>query len=215
MIETLIVLAKRPVPGRVKTRLMTAFTASQSASLAAAALADTLDVAEEIAATRRVLAFEGDPTDWLRSGWTLQPQSAGGLDQRMCAAFDAAAHNKADTSPALLIGMDTPQLRADQVNAFDADRNDCCLGLTPDGGYWAIGFTDPRMARPAIEGIPMSTERTGRHQLRRLRALGLHVQLLDALIDVDTPADAEQVARLHPHNGFAARYVELALGSIA
>jgi glycosyltransferase A (GT-A) superfamily protein (DUF2064 family) len=213
MIETLIVLAKQPVPGRVKTRLMTAFTATQSATLAAAALSDTLDVAEQISAAHRVLAFDGDPTGWLRIGWSLQVQREGGLDERLCAAFDNAG-----SGPALLIGMDTPQLRSAQVDAFDPGQYDCCLGLTQDGGYWAIGFTDPHVGRRAIENIPMSTARTGRRQLQRLHALGLRVQLLDGLIDVDTPADAQQVAELHPHSGFAESYAELAsftLGGIA
>jgi glycosyltransferase A (GT-A) superfamily protein (DUF2064 family) len=213
MIETLIVLAKRPVPGRVKTRLMSAFTAAQSATLAAAALSDTLDVAEKVSAAHRVLAFDGDSTGWLRDGWSLQVQSAGGLDERLCAAFEVAPNG-----PALLIGMDTPQLCPGQIDAFDPDRYDCCLGLTQDGGYWTIGFADPHICRRAIENIPMSTASTGRRQLQRLHALGLRVQLLDALIDVDTPADAQQVAEMHPHNSFAARYAELAsstLGSIA
>ena len=212
MIETLIVLAKQPVPGRVKTRLMTAFTATESAALAAAALSDTLDVADLVRTRQRVLAFEGDADSWLRPGWTLVVQSNGGLDSRLCAAFDNAAGST------LLIGMDTPQLRPTQLDAFDAERYDCCLGLTRDGGYWTIGFADPRMGRAAIEGIPMSTARTGRLQLQRLYALGLRVQLLDELIDVDTPADAEDVARLHPQSRFAASYAELvplALGSIA
>lgn len=213
MIETLIVLAKQPVPGRVKTRLMAAFSAADSAELAAAALSDTLDVADQVLAAQRVLAFEGDPTNWLRSGWTLAAQGDGGLDLRLCVAFDNAG-----TRSALLIGMDTPQLCPAQVNAFDPDHFDCCLGLTQDGGYWTIGFADARMGRLAIEGVPMSSERTGRMQLERLYSLGLRVQLLDTLIDVDTPADAEQVAQLCPHNRFAACYAELvpfALGDIA
>ena len=213
MIETLIVLAKQPLPGRVKTRLMTAFTAAASAELATSALIDTLDVADRVHTMQRVLAFDGDPTNWLRSGWTLETQGGGDLDSRLCVAFDCAG-----AGPTMLIGMDTPQLRPTQVDAFDADRYDCCLGPTRDGGYWTIGFADPRIARVAIEGIPMSTERTARFQLQRLYSLGLRVQILDALIDVDTPADAEQVARLHPHSRFAASYVELAplaLGSIA
>ncbi len=213
MIDTLIVLAKQPVPGRVKTRLMATFSASESAELAAAALSDTLDVAGQVPAGQRVLAFEGDSTDWLRTGWTLAAQCNGDLDLRLCRAFDSAG-----TGSAQLIGMDTPQLRPAQVTAFDPDRYDCCLGLTEDGGYWTIGFADARRGRLAIEGVPMSTERTGRMQLERLYSLGLRVQMLDALVDVDTPADAEQVAQMDPHTRFAACYAELvpvALGEIA
>ncbi|MEP7179289.1 MAG: DUF2064 domain-containing protein, partial [Pseudonocardiales bacterium] len=119
-------------------------------------------------------------------------------DHRLAAAFHAAG-----ASPALLVGMDTPQLRSAQLSAFDPERYDACLGLATDGGYWAIGFRDPRLAAPAILGISMSTAHTGAHQLRRLHRLGLREQLLDELRDVDTIADADEVAALIPGSAFA------------
>ena len=99
--------------------------------------------------------------------------------------------------------MDTPQLAGDQLTAFDPERFDACLGLAPDGGYWVIGFRDPAWAGAAIRGVPMSTAHTGAAQLERLRGLGLRVQLLDELTDVDTIDSADEVALLAPDSHFA------------
>ena len=198
MSATLIVIAKQPVPGRVKTRLVPPLTHEQAAAVAGAALTDTLDVIANTPARQRILAFAGDARAWLPAGWTLVRQVEGGLDARLVAAFTAAG-----TSPALLVGMDTPQLLPHHLTRFDSDSYDACLGLAPDGGYWVIGFRDPRLAAASITGVPMSRSDTGRIQLGRLRALGLRVQLLDHLVDVDTIDDAHTVATAAPHSRFA------------
>ena len=83
---TIVVLAKRPRPGFVKTRLVPPLTHADAAAVAAAALADTLDAVATTPAQRRVLAFDGDPSGWQRPGWTVVPQPAGGLDRRIAAA---------------------------------------------------------------------------------------------------------------------------------
>ena len=64
---TIIVLAKEPVPGRVKTRLQPVFSAGQAARLAAAALEDTVAAVRRCGATRRILAWEGDRASWQHS----------------------------------------------------------------------------------------------------------------------------------------------------
>ncbi|MFN2518715.1 MAG: DUF2064 domain-containing protein [Jatrophihabitantaceae bacterium] len=201
MIHTLIVIAKAPVAGRVKTRLSPPLSAEQAAQLAAGALSDTLRVAQDVPAAHRLLAFDGEVTGWLPEGWRSCPQPDGGLDRRLAGAFLAAG-----PGPALLVGMDTPQLRSEQLTAFDPARYDACLGMARDGGYWAIGLREPRLAPSVILGIAMSTARTGADQLRRLRRLGLRVQALDELRDVDTIEDAAQVAALIPHSAFAAAF---------
>jgi glycosyltransferase A (GT-A) superfamily protein (DUF2064 family) len=199
MIGTLAVIAKRPVAGRVKTRLVPPLTYGQAAELAAAALADTLRAVDATPAKQRLLAFDGRIDGWLPAGWTHCDQPSGGLDRRLVAAFVAAG-----SGPTLLVGMDTPQLRPDLLTAFDPVRYDACLGLAADGGYWAIGFRDPTMAASAIAGVPMSTERTADEQLGRLARLGLSVQLLAELVDVDTIDDAFLVAQRAPGTAFAA-----------
>lgn len=198
MIATAIVLAKEPQPGRVKTRLSPALTATQAAQVAAAALRDTLRVVENLPVQQRILAFDGDARNWLPAGWRHVAQAGGDLDVRLGAAFAAAGRG-----PAVLVGMDTPQLRTVDVAAFDAMTYDACLGLCPDGGYWAIGFSDPAVAPAAIRGVPMSQADTAPRQYDRLVALGLRVQLLSSLVDVDTLSDATEVARIAPSTEFA------------
>jgi len=204
---TVIVIAKRPVPGRVKTRLVPPLTHGRAADLAAAALHDTLDAVDRTAARHRVLAFAGSAVGWLRPGWRHAKQPEGGLDARLVAAFGAAR------GPAVLVGMDTPQLQPAHVEAFDPRRFDACLGPAPDGGYWAIGFADPSHARAAISGVPMSTEHTGAVQLRRLASLGLRVQLLEPLTDVDTIDAAAAVARAAPNTRFARALASVPAGA--
>lgn len=204
---SLLVLAKEPQPGRVKTRLVPALSYEQAATLAGAALRDTLACGDSVAARRRILAFDGDARAWLPRGWTSVRQPAGGLDARIVAAFASVRRG-----PALLVGMDTPQLRPQHVQAFDPARYDAGLGLAADGGYWCIGFADPRHAGAAVSGIPMSTADTGDRQLDRLRELGLRVQLLDTLTDVDTFATAVEVAAAAPHSRFAAALASIPVG---
>jgi uncharacterized protein len=195
---TTIVIAKEPVAGRVKTRLVPPLSYTQAAAMAAAALTDTLDAVDLVGSDERVLAFSGDPSRWRRAGWRVAEQPTGGLDVRLAAAFAACP-----AAPAVLVGMDTPQLRPEHLAGFDPTRFDACLGPARDGGYWAIGFAEPALAAAAILGIPMSSTRTAAAQQRRLAALGLRVQLLELLTDVDDIAAAEAVAADAPETRFA------------
>jgi glycosyltransferase A (GT-A) superfamily protein (DUF2064 family) len=195
---SLIVIAKQPLPGRVKTRLVPPLCHAEAAHLAAAALGDTLGTVGATPARRRILAFDGRFDGWLPPGWTGQTQPPGGLDTRLAAAFMAVRRG-----PALLVGMDTPQIVTSHLAAFEPDRFDACLGLAHDGGYWAIGLRVPTLSAAAIVGVPMSTPDTGTLQLRRLRDLGLRVQLLQTLTDVDTIETAAEVAAAAPQTAFA------------
>ena len=198
---TLLVLAKQPVPGRVKTRLVPPCTHEQAAALAEAALTDTLHTVLKVPARRRVLVLDGRPGPWLPPGFDVVPQCTGPLDERLASAF-AAVHG-----PALLIGMDTPQV-APSLLSVDWRTADAVFGPAADGGFWALGLRVPDPA--LLRGVPMSTSRTGAIQRARLLAAGLRVAALPQLRDVDTAADAVAVARLAPRSRFAARARELA-----
>ncbi|MFF0729004.1 DUF2064 domain-containing protein [Streptomyces sp. NPDC004134] len=209
---TVLVIAKEPRPGRVKTRLTPAYTPAEAARLAEAALADTLAVVRDLPARRRVLVLDGAPGDWLPPGFTVVPQAAGGLDERLAAAFGAC------TGPALLVGMDTPQLTAALLAPALADDAwstcDAYLGPAPDGGFWALGLArpDPELLR----GVPMSTPHTGAAQHRRLVEAGLRVRELPPLRDVDTPADVPRVAEAAARGSrFAATAADLGAWSRA
>jgi len=204
--DTVLVLAKQPVPGRAKTRLQAAFTPVETASLAAAALGDTLTAVRASRIRRRVLVFDGDPTGW-EHGLEVMAQGPGDLAERLAAAFAdvGAAHHPEER--VLLIGMDTPQVTPALLES-SWGAADAVLGLSEDGGFWAIGLrgVDPL---PVFADIEMSTERTGAAQLGRLIDLGLSVALLPPLRDVDLPADADAVADHWPELRFSRRHREL------
>ncbi|MDF3299152.1 TIGR04282 family arsenosugar biosynthesis glycosyltransferase [Streptomyces tropicalis] len=197
---TLLVIAKEPRPGRVKTRLSPPFSAREAAALAEAALADTLRAVAAAPAVRRVLVLDGTPGPWLPPGFDVVPQCAGGLDERLAGAFAGC------TGPALLIGMDTPQVTPELLTVDFADC-DACIGPAEDGGFWALGLASPDPA--LLRGVPMSTAGTGALQRERLVAAGLRVRDLRRLRDVDTAADARAVAACAPHGHFAARLARL------
>jgi uncharacterized protein len=210
-VTTLLVIAKEPVPGRVKTRLTPPYSPAQAARLAAAALADTLQAVLRCPAERRVLVLAGRPGDWLPPGIEVVPQSGGGLDERLAAAFRACA------GPAVLIGMDTPQLTSDLLAPAlgpGAWRDhDAWLGPAVDGGFWALGMARPDPA--LVRGVPMSTPATGAAQRERLAATGLSVGDLPMLRDVDTAHDARLVAAAAPAGEFAAALAKLAPAAVA
>ncbi|WP_217210602.1 DUF2064 domain-containing protein [Streptomyces sp. AC550_RSS872] len=190
---TLLVIAKEPVPGRVKTRLTPPYTPQEAAALAEASLRDTLDAVLRVPARRRILVLDGEPGRWLPRGFDVVPQVSGGLDERIVGAFAVC-----DDGPALLVGMDTPQLTADLLAGVGEDGHDAWLGPAADGGFWALGLAEPSRAGSVVRGVPMSTDRTGAVQRRRLVEAGLTVRDLPLLRDVDTATDAARVAGLCP-----------------
>ena len=196
----LIVIAKEPVPGRVKTRLTPPYTPEEAAALAEAALADTLGTVARTPAGARTLALAGEPGPWLPPGVRVVPQRGGGLDERLAHAFDDAYAGR----PLVLVGMDTPQVTTELLEcaARALDHGGAVFGPADDGGFWLLGLARPD-AR-LLRGVPMSRPDTGRIQLARLRAAGLPVTVLPRLTDVDTAADAARVAALAPHSRFAA-----------
>jgi rSAM/selenodomain-associated transferase 1 len=196
---TLLVIAKSPAPGRVKTRLTPPCTPEQAAELAGAALSDTLAAATRTRrAARRVLVLDGAPGAWLPRGFAVVPQRGDGLAARLAAAFQAAG------GPAFLVGMDTPQVTPELLDEGlgALEHADASFGASLDGGYWGIGLR--RADVEAFGGVPMSEASTGAAQRLRLAALGLRTAVLPPLRDVDTIADARAVAAEAPGSRFAA-----------
>jgi uncharacterized protein len=200
----LLVIAKEPVPGRVKTRLSPPCTPAQAAWLARAALEDTLAAALAVQRdARRVLVLDGEPGAWIPDGFEVIPQRGDGLAERLAAAFDDAG------APAFLVGMDTPQVTPELLETgLDAVlADDAVFGAALDGGYWGIGLREAD-AR-AFDGVPMSEDNTGAVQRARLAILGLRTAILPPLRDIDTIADARAVAREAPDGRFAAALAEV------
>ena len=193
-----LVLAKSPVPGRVKTRLCPPWTYEQAARIAAAALADTIATVSATPAASRTLVVEGaHPTP---PGWQRRPQTGGPLSHRLADAFATAR-----PGPTVLLGMDTPQVTPDLlILAGEYAAADATLGLAEDGGWWSLGLRDKTHAE-VLRDIPTSTDETGERTLAALRNRGLRIHLLPVLCDVDTAAAARAVAGLcRPGSAFKA-----------
>ncbi len=202
----LIVIAKSPRPGHCKTRLAPPLTLAGAARVAQAALSDTLLAVGAVPADEHVLALSGEPGAWIPAGFRTIAQRGDGLDERLGAAF-------ADVGgPALLVGMDTPQvtpsLLRHGLRELLSPGTDAVIGPAFDGGYWALGLRKP--ASKLLRGVPMSRSDTFVEQLARLRSHGLAVTLLPALRDVDRIDDARAVARLAPRTRFAAELAAVA-----
>jgi hypothetical protein len=200
MATSVLVIAKAPVPGRSKTRLSPPWSPREAAAIAAAALVDTLATVARTPARERVLVLDGEPGPWVPDGFRVIAQRGDGLDERIAAAF-------ADSGgPALLIGMDTPQvtpaLLAAAAGPLVDKTADATFGMAEDGGFWLLGLreVDPGL----ILGVPMSQPDTGPKQLARLEQAGLRVTMLPQLTDVDTVREAELVAAVTPGSRFAA-----------
>lgn len=202
----LLVVAKEPVPGLVKTRLCPPCSGEEAAAVAEAALVDTLTAALASRADRVVLSLAGQPGPWCPEGVEVVDQGSGSFADRLATTWKAAR------GPALQVGMDTPQVTsADLDHALDAlldSATDAVLGLADDGGWWAIGFRSPRP--DAFDGIPTSQADTGRRQRERLDEMGLRTTMLPSQRDVDTWEDAMAVAREHPSTRFGQLVAALA-----
>ncbi|MFC4127698.1 TIGR04282 family arsenosugar biosynthesis glycosyltransferase [Nocardia rhizosphaerae] len=198
---TLLVVAKAPVAGFAKTRLTPPLRPAAAAELAAAALLDTLAAVRDSGARHGVVAWTGElaraeyATEIAAAlaDFEVVPQRGHGFGERLaCAHADAARTGL----PVLQIGMDTPQagpaLLASSARTLIA-RGGAVLGPATDGGWWALGLTDPRPARLLAE-VPMSTDRTGELTRNALHRCGLRVRSLPVLTDVDHVADIAPVA---------------------
>jgi rSAM/selenodomain-associated transferase 1 len=184
---TLAVIAKAPLPGRVKTRLCPPCTAPEAAELAEASLRDVVEAIVATPADRRVVVLDGQPPRWLPPELDVIAQRGSGLDERLAHAFD-------DLGRALIVSMDCPEVRPADLRAGlrGLRGHDAVLGPSADGGYWAIGLRRPEPR--ALVGVPMGGSGTLAAQRRRLDALGLRRIELRELRDVDTWADALAVA---------------------
>jgi hypothetical protein len=198
----LVVFAKAPRPGLVKTRLSPPLTLDQSAALYEQMLLDVLAVSARWAAEfdlEAVLAFH--PPDAVSElvrlappDFRVQAQKGPGLAERMANAFAEGA--AAGARWVLLRGSDSPGLGlaqfAEAVRTLEAGAD---LVLTPDngGGYAMIGMHG---ACPALFEVPMSTDQVLPSTLAAAERSGLKTVVTSPTFDLDTAADLQSLARL-------------------
>lgn len=203
-----LVTAKAPVAGRVKTRLAATVGVTAAAEVAAASLLDTLEAsAAAVGPERCHLAVDGDLLHAVRGpeilalleGWTVTAQRGEGFAARL-----VAAHLEAGDGPVAQVGMDTPQLTASHLAEVFTElvAHDAVLGPADDGGWWVLARRTAAHVRPVAE-VAMSEPTTYAHTRAALAEQGLEVGSARVLRDVDTAQDADAVAALVPWGRFA------------
>ena len=204
-----LIMAKVPIPGLVKTRLAATEGPVRAARLATAALLDTLEACAtvfdpdrcHIALSGQLEALNGSELAERLRSWQVHTQQGAGLGARI-----ANAHRELhlmSTGPVVQIGMDTPHVSAAILRSVGriAATGDPVLGLADDGGWWVLA-TSVASQVDGLERVPMSTPETGRRTWELLRRGGT-VAVAPAMRDVDDAGDAEHVASLAPSTRFA------------
>lgn len=188
-----IVFARAPQPGVVKTRLIPLLGAEGAAALHVRLIKHALATARAAAFSRVELHCAPDAEDAFfrfcgnRYGAVLAPQAAGDLGARMLAAFEAAL---ATHSRVLLIGSDCPALVARDLRQAERalrEGHDAVLVPAEDGGYVLIGLA--RCDARLFEGIAWGGAGVMAETRARLAALGWRWRELETLWDVDRPED--------------------------
>ncbi|MDE3203613.1 MAG: TIGR04282 family arsenosugar biosynthesis glycosyltransferase [Acidobacteriota bacterium] len=191
-----IVMAKAPRPGRVKTRLHPLLGPTGSARLAAGLLAHTVSVATASGFEVTVAYDPPDAADdisaFVPSGAGMVPQPPGDLGERMGAA---ATGPLSSGRPVILIGTDAPTLRVDTLcdAAERLERTDVVLGPAADGGYYLLGLSRPVPAIFAL-GAVWGGPTVLLDSLDAAAKEGATVSLLEIRRDLDTPDDAAALA---------------------
>lgn len=192
----IIVFAKAPVPGRVKTRLD--LDPAHAAALHTAFVRDTLELVAGLADVELSTDIQTDA--WTDYGAARSVQCTGALGARMQAALRGALAG--GYGQAMILGSDSPTLPREHLSVLLRSAADAALGPTEDGGYYAIACR--RVAPAMFDGVAWSTARTLQMTVKALRRAGLSVELGPAWYDVDQPRDLDRLAAfpgVPPHTG--------------
>lgn len=201
MKRALVIFAKTPLPGRVKTRLSPQLSLHQSAELYRCMLLDTI---ERTAALQvdTVLCHEGGEEYFRQAApdAILMKQSSGGLGTRLEQCFDAL--EELGYGARVVIGSDAPDLPlsyiADAFRQLEKGR-DVVLGPAADGGYYLVGVRDHYGS--LFQDIPWSSDKVLETTLNRAQAAGFSAAILPSWYDVDDYEDLLRPGLLEPANG--------------
>lgn len=188
MSDCLIIFAKEPEKGKVKTRLSGHLSAERCFKLYKAFLKDTLGLVKSLRRINKVLAYDlacARPRYLKRiaRNFIFYKQSGNNLGQRMHNAFLFA--RQMNSSKAVIIGSDSPNLPAKHIkDAFQQlDRNDIVLGPAEDGGYYLIGLKKP--CAEIFRSIKWSSETVFAQTVENCQRLNKKIAILHKWYDVD------------------------------
>lgn len=188
----LVVLAREPVPGKVKSRLARDTSFERAAALYRAFTLDTLEMCSRVPGVKRWIAYTpddaGDVFASLGGGdFQRVPQGGGDLGDRLLRCFDLLFEEGCER--VVVLGSDAPTLPPAVVSgAFQAlEGKDVVIGPCPDGGYYLLGLARPLPA--ILEGISWGTEKVFAQTIRRVKEEGWSLAMLPPWYDVDTIAE--------------------------
>ncbi|MBI4376849.1 MAG: TIGR04282 family arsenosugar biosynthesis glycosyltransferase [Elusimicrobia bacterium] len=193
----LIVFVKRPVPGRVKTRLCPPLAPQQACSLYKIMARDVWRRARGVKGARTIAAVDGGgDASWLGRSVPWFRQAPGGLGSRLIGAFEKAFAEGA--RKVAIIGSDIPGLPPERLaQAFARlDSADLVLGPSYDGGYYLVALSQPRPW--LFRGVPWSTEKVFARTRAKALARKLGVEVLPPFGDVDLPGCMTLVSEFFP-----------------
>jgi uncharacterized protein len=194
--QTLVIMAKAPRPGMVKTRLARSLPPSAVTALYRCLLDDTISLARSLDGVKvAVMCPAADREDLERTvgnAVPVVPQVGNGLPAALCSVF--AHFGGADSTRIVAFNSDSPHLPTSILQAAFRLLEECdvVVGPTYDGGYYLVGA---RMSHPGLFTTDsMGTENALQALLTRAGALGLSVRLTDPFYDVDEAADLSRLA---------------------
>ena len=197
-----VVMAKAPVPGQVKTRLVPPLTPEQAALLAQGLLQETVKLVCSLKGIQAIVSVAPaerltEVQHLLDCPIQLIPQSEGDFGARLAEVFRHAFSN--GTHGVIALGADHPNLPKryllQAIATLKSGEDRVVLGPTEDGGYYLIGMTRPHPE--LFERIPWSTSEVARVTRERAKALGLAVVLLPPWFDIDRPEDLSRLTATH------------------
>ena len=196
--NSVLIFAKYPEPGKVKTRLGAQIGYDVAAGFYRLFLEQTLALSAKLNAVDVFLAVE--PEERIKDFLSLIPtenevfpQCGENLGQRLISAFEHVFSKQA--GKVIALGSDSPTLPGSYImQAFESlDHHDVVLGPADDGGYYLIGIKKAREA--LFQDIDWSTNSVLKTTIRRVRKLGLNYSLLDSWYDVDALDSLRRAAR--------------------
>ncbi len=203
MTEQLVIFAKYPIPGTVKTRLAAQIGAEPAAKLYSRFIEHILDTMTRRRIAEKVVVAVTPPDSVNRFARRFPGADRyeaqlpdDDLGKRMLAVFQEASNMHVKKT--VIIGTDSPTLPANYVlEAFSMlESHDVVLGPAKDGGYYLIGAKKPHPE--LFEDIPWSTARVLEKTIAALDRLRLRYVLLPEYFDVDEIADLHQLYRMAP-----------------
>ena len=191
MTDALVIFAREPVPGMVKTRLAAAIGAERSAMIYATLLDHTLRTVRKVPAEVTISLAATPGVGWADMlELPCEVQGGGDLGDRLAEAFDRRFSG--DVDRAVIIGSDNAHLGPDHIaTAFRAlESQPVVLGPADDGGYWLVGQRSP--GAEIFDEIPWSSPGTLDATRERLQRLDIQWSELTTLPDIDTVEDLKR-----------------------